>query len=280
MVLNVLLLALTALVLVYALIVLRVYLVQSRRIYRPLRDHIDTPVAHGYAFEDISFESRDGVRLNGWFVPHPDAAYVLLFFHGNTRNISYCIHSISLYRELGFSIFLFDYRGYGRSEGSPSEQGLYLDAEAAWRWLVETRGIRPDRIVLHGRSLGAAVATRLASRQSPAALVIESTFTSLPEVAADLYPLLPARLLMRQRFPVREHLKQVRCPVLVAHGREDELIPYRHGQALFEAANEPKSFMEIQGRHYDGHVASGRNYYEGLAAFYQRFLQNGSDPVQ
>ncbi len=280
MVLNVLLMALAALVIVYALIVLRVYISQSRRIYRPLREHIDTPVAHGFAFEDVSFDSIDGVGLHGWFVPHPDAAYVLLFFHGNTRNISYCINSVALYHELGFSIFLFDYRGYGRSGGRPTEQGIHLDAEAAWRWLVETRGIHPDRIVLHGRSLGAAIATRLAARQSPAALVIESTFTSMPEVAAELYPLLPTRLLVRHRYPVREHLKQVHCPVLVVHGREDELIPYRHGQALFEAANEPKAFMDIAGKHYDGHVASGRNYYEGLAAFYERYLRKESEPVQ
>ncbi len=181
--------------------------------------------------------------------------------------------SIALFHELGFSVMLFDYRGFGLSAGAPSEQGVYRDAEAAWRYLVDIRGIAPDRIALHGRSLGAAIATWLASRHTPAALVIESTFTSMPEVAAELYPLLPVRLLMRHRFPVREYLKEVRCPVLVVHGREDELIPYRHGQALFEAANAPKAFMDIAGKHYDGHVASGRNYYEGLASFYERYLK-------
>jgi uncharacterized protein len=274
MILNLLLAFLAAVVIIYALIVYRVYVSQSRRIYRPLRDIIDTPAAHGFAYEDIDFVSRDGVRLHGWFVPNADARYVLLFFHGNTRNISHGINSIALFHELGFSTFVFDYRGYGRSEGKPSEQGTCLDAEAAWRWLVETRGFAPERIVLHGRSLGAAIATWLAARHEPAALVIESTFTSMPEVAAELYPLLPARLLMRYRYPVRDYLKQVHCPVLVVHGREDELIPYRHGQALFEAANEPKVFMDIEGKHYDGHMASGRHYYEGLAAFYERHLKS------
>ncbi len=273
MLMYVLLALLIAALVVYALIVLRVYVNQSRRIYKPLREIIDTPDAHGFAYEDVELVADDGVRLHGWFVPNAEADHVLLYFHGNTRNISHAIHSIELFQELGFSVFLFDYRGYGRSEGVPDEQGTYRDAEAAWRWLVETRGLAPDRIVLHGRSLGAAIASWLAARHTPAALVIESTFTSMPEVAAELYPLLPARLLMRCRYPVRENLRKVRCPVLVVHGREDELIPYRHGQALFEAANEPKVFMDIEGRHYDGHIASGRRYFEGLAAFYARHLK-------
>ncbi len=271
--LTVLLIVLAVIAAVYALIVLRVCIGESRRVYKPLRDLVDVPDAHGFACEDIRFQSEDGVELHGWFVPKPGADHVLLFFHGNTRNISHSVGSIALFHELGFSVMLFDYRGYGQSGGRPGEQGIYRDAEAAWRYLVESRGIPSDRIVLHGRSLGAAIATRVASRHTPAALVIESTFTSMPEVAAELYPLLPVRQLMRNHFPTLEYLKQVRCPVLVVHGREDELIPYRHGQALFEAANEPKVFMDIEGKHYDGHVSSGRNYFEGLAAFYERYLK-------
>lgn len=277
--LNALLAVLAAVVAVYALIVLRVYATQARRIYKPLRELIDAPDAHGFAYEDVDFTSADGVALHGWFVPNPDSDRVLLFFHGNTRNISHCIGSIALFHGLGFSTFLFDYRGYGRSGGRPSEEGTALDAEAAWRWLVETRGIAPGRIVFHGRSLGAAIAAQLAAARGPAALVVESTFTSMPELAAELYPLLPARRLMRYRYPVREYLKQVRCPVLIVHGHEDELIPYGHGRALFEAANEPKAFMDIEGRHYDGHAASGRSYYEGLTAFYERYLgKSGMTP--
>lgn len=274
--LNVLWYLLAVMVVCYLLVVLWMSLGQSRRLFKPLREIIDTPDAHGYDYEDVTFASSDGVTLHGWYVPHRDATHCVLFFHGNTRNISHCIHTIDLFQELGFSTLLFDYRGYGRSSGTPDEQGIYDDAAAAWRYLVETRGMRPDRIVLHGRSLGAAIASWLAAHQAPAALVIESTFTSLPDVAAELYPMLPARLLARHKFPVREHLQRVQCPLLVVHGMEDELIPYRHGRALFDLAPEPREFLDIEGRHFDGYLASGRHYYEGLAGFFARHLKQNS----
>lgn len=261
-----------ALLTIYLLIVLWMYVNQSRRIFRPLRPLMATPADHGLEYEDVEFLASDGIRLHGWFIPRQGADHVVLFLHGNARNISHYITTAALYHELGYHILLFDYRGYGRSAGRPDEAGVYLDAEAAWRCLVEDRGYVPDRIAVHGRSLGAAIASRLATRHTPAALVIESTFTSMPDLAAELFPLLPARLLMSHRFPVRDNLRQVKCPVLVVHGREDELIPYRHGLALYEAANEPRELLDIEGRHFDGYLASGRHYLEGLSGFFRRHL--------
>jgi fermentation-respiration switch protein FrsA (DUF1100 family) len=257
---------------IYAFLMLWTYVRQSGRVYRPLREMVAEPAAHGYRYEDVSFTTEDGVRLHGWYVPHPDARYVMLFFHGNTRNISWCMDSLELFHRLGFSTFMFDYRGYGRSEGRPDEQGTYRDAMAAWEYLVRERGVEAGRIVLLGRSLGGAVAAWLAARQTPRALVLESTFLSFPDVAAELHPRLPARLLARYRYPVKEYLREVRCPVLVVHSTDDELIPYRHGRALYDLANEPKRLVSIAGPHYNGYILSGEQYAEGLARFFAEYL--------
>lgn len=256
----------------YALILLWVYARQSRRVYRPLRELIAAPAARGLAYDDVIFTAEDGVRLHGWYVPRADARYVLLFFHGNTRNISWCLDSLELFHRLGFSTFLFDYRGYGRSEGRPDEAGTYRDARAAWEYLVRERGIEAGRIVMLGRSLGGAIAAWLAARHAPRALVLESTFLSFPDVAAELHPRLPARLLARYRYPVKEYLREVRSPVLVIHSRDDELIPYRHGCQLYEVAGEPKRLASIAGPHYNGYLLSGEQYAEALARFFAEHL--------
>jgi pimeloyl-ACP methyl ester carboxylesterase len=261
-----------AVALVYAAASWRLYAVQGSRIFRPLRDIVATPADHGLAYDEVGFDTADGLRLNGWYVPRAGARYLLMFFHGNTRNISHCLDSVLLFHRLGFNVFLFDYRGYGRSEGEPSEQGTYADAEAAWRYLASQRGAEPGSTVMLGRSLGAAIASWLAARRPPRLLVLESTFTSLPEVAAERYPWLPARLLARHHYPVARHLPRIHCPVLILHSREDEVIGFHHGTRLYEAANPPKEFLEIAGRHYDGYRTSGARYADGLAAFFDRYL--------
>jgi len=263
--------------LAYLLACAYLYLAQGRQIFKPLRDIEATPADYGLPYEDIDFRSGDSVRLNGWYVPCVGARHALMFFHGNTRNISYCLDSVSLFHRLGFHVFLFDYRGYGRSEGRPGEQGTYLDAEAAWQYLVETRRIDAATIVMLGRSLGAAIASWLAVRHQPQALVIESTFTSLPDVAAEMYPYLPARLLARHRYPVARYLPQVHCPLLVVHSREDEITRFHHATALYAVANEPKELFEISGRHYDGYSTSGKTYEQGLDRFVRRYLTLNGD---
>ncbi|MGE0226850.1 MAG: alpha/beta hydrolase [Acetobacteraceae bacterium] len=258
--------------LAYASFMLWVYTRQSRRMYRPLREIVAVPAERGFVYEDVGFAAADGTRLHGWYVPCPGARYVLLFLHGSTRNISWCLDTLELFHRMGFSTFLFDYRGYGLSEGRPDEEGTYRDAAAAWDYLVHERAFEAGRIVVMGRSLGGAVASWLAARHPPRALVLESTFLSFPDLAAVLHPRLPARLLARYRYPVKDYIRQVRCPVLLVHSRDDDLIPYQHASMLYGIANEPKRLVDIAGPHYDGYLLSGDRYIDGLARFFGEFL--------
>ena len=259
----------------YAGAMLHVYRNQERLLYLPRRELAATPAALGLDYEEEYFAAADGVRLHGWFVPCAGARHVLCFFHGNRGNIGDRLETIEMFHGMGFSLFLFDYRGYGRSEGFPGEEGTYRDGEAAWQRLCD-RGFAPDRIILFGRSLGAAIAAAVAARHAPAALVLESTFTSLPEAAAVHYPYLPVRFLVRHRYPVIEFVRRIRCPLLIVHSREDEVIPFSHAERLYAAAHPPKEFLEIQGRHYQGYLTSGSLYTEGLQRFFQRHLVDPS----
>ncbi|HHH35859.1 MAG TPA: alpha/beta hydrolase [Gammaproteobacteria bacterium] len=258
----------------------RLYFGQARRLYLASRDMVTTPAAHGYDYESVHFPTADGLTLHGWFVPRADATHVLCFFHGNRGNISNRMETIELFHAMGFSLFLFDYRGYGESEGVPDEAGTYLDGAAAWHHLTRMRGVDAGRIVMLGRSLGAAIAAATAVHHRPAALVLESTFTSLPEAAAAHHPLLPVRLLARYRYPVEDFVRRIHCPILVIHSREDEVIPYAQGRRLFAAAHPPKEFLEIGGRHYDGYLTSGARYVQGLKDFFRRHLKDFSPPTE
>jgi len=243
------------------------FIFQSRYIYYPERVLSADPGSIGLHFESVSFETQDGVKLSGWFIPTESARGVILFCHGNAGNISHRLDSIQIFHQLGLDVFIFDYRGYGQSQGKPTEQGTYTDVEAAWRYLVEERQVSPDDVIVFGRSLGAAVAVWLAQSHTPRALILESTFTSLPDIAARLYPYLPVRLLLRFEYNTAEYLGRVNCPVLIVHSRDDEIMPFSHGRQLFEIANEPKEFLEITGTHNEGFVTSGKHYEEGLNAF-------------
>lgn len=246
------------------------YLYQDRLVYFPERTLTATPTQAGLAYEPVRFITADGVGLSGWFIPAPNARGTLLFCHGNAGNISHRLESIRQFHQLGLDVFIFDYRGYGESEGVPSEEGTYLDAEAARRYLVEERQRVPARMVYFGRSLGAAVAAWLAIRHPPRALIVESSFTSVPDFGAEIYPWLPVRWLARLQYPTREYLQQTRAPVLVVHSREDEIVPFRHAEALYAAANPPRELLEIRGGHNDGFLVSGRRYIEGVDAFLRR----------
>jgi fermentation-respiration switch protein FrsA (DUF1100 family) len=258
---------LAAVAVAYAFIATTMFLFQERLVYFPLRELTATPADRGLDYEEIELLTEDGVKLHGWFVPAPAARAVLLYFHGNAGNISHRIERITLFHRLRLDVLIIDYRGYGRSQGRPSEQGTYRDAAAAWRHLTETRAIPPERIVLFGRSLGAAVAARLATEVAPGALVLEAGFTSLPELGQELYPWLPVKWLARLHYPVKDHLARVRCPVLVVHSRDDEIVPFHHGEALYAHALPPKQFLAITGGHNDSFLLAGRAYVDGLDAF-------------
>jgi len=243
------------------------FIFQSHYIYYPERVLSVTPRSIGLDFENIHFETADGLKLSGWFVPSESARGVILFCHGNAGNISHRLDSIQIFHQLGLDVFIFDYRGYGQSEGKPTEQGTYKDAEAAWRYLIEERQVKPNEVIIFGRSLGGAVASWLAQSHKPGALILESTFTSLPDIAAGLYPYLPVRLLLRFEYNTAEYLGRVDCPVLIVHSRDDEIMPFNHGQQLFESAKEPKKFLETTGTHNNGFITSGKRYEDGLHTF-------------
>jgi len=257
-------------VLGYGAIMLRVYLTQSSRIYIPSRTMVTTPGYFGYRYEIAVFQTTDGITLHGWFMPHEQTQRVVLFCHGNRGNISEYMETIAIFQRMGMAIFVFDYRGYGLSEGQPDEEGTYRDAAAAWSYLVNRRGLNPADIIIMGRSLGAAIASDLATRNTPRALVLESTFTSLPTAAAELHPLLPVSLMSRYRYPVLENVKKVTCPVLVIHSPEDEVILFPHAEKLYAAAAEPKEFLTITGNHFQGYLASGSLYTDSLNEFLHR----------
>jgi len=253
----------------YGLLVVVVYFMQGRMLYLadvPGRALVMTPTDVGIDYEDVSIETTDGVTLHGWYITGR-SSQVLLFFHGNAGNISHRLDSIAQFLGLGFSVFIIDYRGYGQSEGRTTEKGIYRDADAAWRYLVEVRGVVASDIVIFGRSLGASVASRLATQHQPLALILESSFTSVPDIAQELYPWLPVRWLSRLSHATRDHVRDVHCPVLIVHSRDDEIIPFRHSERILASANEPRTLLAIRGTHNDAFVRDERNYVAGLRAF-------------
>ncbi|HPN84655.1 MAG TPA: alpha/beta hydrolase, partial [Victivallales bacterium] len=176
------------------------------------------------------------------------------------------LHSIQVFNKMRCNVLIFDYRGYGRSEGSPSEKGTYLDADAAYDYLMK-KGIPEKEIIIFGRSLGGAVAVDLASRNNPSALIIESTFSSIPDMAAKLYPFLPARLLCVIKYDSLMKIEKIKCPLLVVHSPHDEIIPFEMGRKIYEKAKEPKRFLEIIGSHNEGYIDSGNLYEDGILDF-------------
>jgi fermentation-respiration switch protein FrsA (DUF1100 family) len=258
--------------LAYAALLVLVYLFQSHLVYFPQigRELVATPLSYGLAHEAVTIRTEDGEKLAAWWLPAAPARGAVLLFHGNAGNISHRVDYLAMFHRLGYSSLIVDYRGYGESTGSPSEAGTYRDAEAAWRWLTDERGVRASDIVLFGESLGGAVAAWLAARVSPRALVLASSFTSVPDLGAEVYPFLPVRWLSRFSYDTLAALERVRAPVLVAHSPEDEIVPYRHGLRLYAAAREPKAFLVLAGGHNEGFVFARPEWVAQLAAFLER----------
>lgn len=203
--------------------------------------------------QDAWMTAADGTRLHGWYVRHPKPKAHALLLHGNSGNVTYLADSLRLLnRKHDLSVLALDYRGFGRSEGTPSEKGILLDARAARDWLAEKEGIAGEDVVLMGQSLGGGVAIDVAAEDGCRGLVIASTFTSLPAVAQHHVPWMPMWLLMSMRMNSLEKIKRYHGPVLISHGDADEVVPYKHGEALYKAAPGPKQFITVKGgKHND-----------------------------
>lgn len=261
-----------AVVVLYVVILVIMYFLQPGMVYFPSRAMELTPANIGLDFEEVDLKSSDGVNIHGWFVPADSGRATLLFCHGNGGNISNRLESIQQFHQLGLSVFIFDYHGYGRSGGKPGEKETYLDAEAAWEYLTAARNIDPGSIIIFGRSLGGAVATWLAVQYQSGAIIIESSFSSLPDIAARHYPFLPVKWLARFRYNSAENMAKIHAPVLIIHSPDDDLIPYDHGRKLFDLAGEPKEFLEISGGHNDGFLVSDIPYRQGIDAFVSKYF--------
>lgn len=240
----------------YAVLVLLAWALQDRLLYIPDRTLDADPGVVGLDHREVTFTTEDGVTLHGWLVPHPDARFTVLFCHGNAGDIADRLFTLQVLHDLGLSVLIFDYRGYGRSEGSPSESGLYDDARAAWRFLVEDEGLPPEHVVVWGRSLGGAVAADLARQVRVGGLVVESTFNRAIDVARRHYGWLPVGRLMRFRFDAAEAVAATDVPKLFLHSPDDEVIPYELGTRLYDAAAPPKRRVDLRGGHNDGFGSS------------------------
>jgi hypothetical protein len=243
-------------------------LFERSRIFKPIRVVGSDPSAVGLAFEEIQFIAEDGVILHGWWVEAEKAPATILYFHGSAGNIGDRIETVQALHRLGLHIFLFDYRGYGQSRGFPSEKGTYRDARAAYE-VVRARYADVDEppVLFYGRSLGAAIAIRLAGERHTQGLITEAAFTSIPDLGSELFPALPVRSLGRIKYDSLSRISRLTAPLLLAHSLDDILIPFEHGKRLHEAASEPKQFVELRGAHAEPGWLHTPAYWEILKTF-------------
>lgn len=240
---------------------------QSRTVFKPLRDIVATPRDLGIDYIDVNIKTKDGLNINGWYIKGRPKEYTILILHGNGGNISNRLEFISMFYEMGLSVFIIDYRGYGRSEGSPTEKGTYLDSEAAWQYIVKEKNTDPKKTVILGRSLGGPVAARLASKHEPAGLILDSTFSSLAKLASELYYGLPLQNFIRIKYDTLGYLKNVRVPVLFIHSVEDDYIDIQHSIVMHEQRLKESALLKIRGGHNDNYIVSKGIYIEGLKKF-------------
>ena len=246
---------------------LAMFFFQPGMVFFPYRSLSESPADWGLEYEDVFLRTADDMQLHGWYIPHRHARQTLLFFHGNAGNISHRGDSIKIFHRLGLNVLIIDYRGYGRSQGRPSEKGLYADAHSAWQYLIQERMQPRQNIIIFGRSLGGAVAVQLAAEVQPGGLILESVFSSARDIAHALLPGLSRIIWLRFNFDNKEVIKQVYSPLLILHSPDDEIIPFTSGQRVFNAANRPKQFIQLQGSHNSGFLQSQPDYERHLENF-------------
>ncbi|MBC8282786.1 MAG: alpha/beta hydrolase [Nitrospinae bacterium] len=232
------------------------------------------PASLGLQVRDVYFQSDDGVKLHGWFVASPNARATLLWFHGNAGNLSHRLDNIQRLLPLNLNIFIFDYRGYGRSEGEPDEKGIYKDSQAAYNKVLELEGVSVESLFLFGRSLGGICAVETALNNKAQGLILESVFTSASDMSRKIFPLIPLGWAIRSKLDAIGKVSQLTMPKLFLHGNRDEIVPFDLGRKLFDAASEPKTFYTIEGAgHNDTYIMGGRDYFSALDGFISETLK-------
>jgi len=250
------------------------YIMQPKFLYSPVREVFNTPAELGLDFEDVVFKSADGLDLSGWYISAKNSKLTVLFCHGNGGNIGHRLDSINIFHNLGLNCFIFDYRGYGNSPGKPSEEGTYTDAMSAYKWLTEEKKTPAKDIIIFGRSLGGTIAAQLASKVEARALVVESAFTSYVDIGKEYYLYMPVRWFAKFAYRTIDYVRDVHCPIMLIYSRNDEVVPYKFGLELYEAANEPKEFIEIFGGHNDCFIVSGEIYTEVWEKWLKLIIEN------
>lgn len=275
-------LVLVAVLLFHVLLVGAVMIGEEKFIFLPTRypdGAWDLPTGGAYSVEEAYFHASDGVRLHAWFYRSPGATGTVLYLHGNAGNLTYFTPVMEALADVPLDVCAVDYRGYGRSEGTPDETGVYQDADAAWRWLTTEKKIPPDRIFIHGFSLGGAVAAELASRVPCGALILESTFTSIPDVAGRKFPWLPMRWLMRTRMDTLSRIPGIRAPKLFLHSRDDEVFPFSMSERLHALAPDPKRLIPFEKSGHNDLVADQRDrYIDAIRGFVNDVIPGTKQP--
>lgn len=259
---------LLSLFIILVLFVIYLRYIERRSLFYPTKEIEFLPKDIGLVFEDIFFKTPDNLELNGWFVLSKDARYTILFCHGNAGNISHRLEKLKFFQELGCNIFIFDYRGYGKSKGRPSEEGLYHDARGAYNYLL-SRKIHPEQIIGYGESIGGAVIIDLASKSSLRALIIDSSITNSKDMVKIIYPFLPYWV-FSSRWDALNKIRSITIPKLIIHSINDEIVPYKLGRKLFESAPEAKEFLKIRGGHNSSFFESEQILQEKIADFLKR----------
>jgi fermentation-respiration switch protein FrsA (DUF1100 family) len=254
-----------------ALLIVFLRYFEKSNLYFPLSRFDGTPADVGLEYENVNLVTNDGVKIHGWFVPAWYPRATIIFSHGNGGNISHRLAKLQMLNKLNLSVLIYDYRGYGQSEGSPDEEGLYLDAEAAYDYLVNEKGLPSESIIAFGESLGSAVSSDLALKHKIKGIIIEEGFPSVKAVAMHYFPFIP-NFIYKSKFDSMEKLKAAKMPKLFFHSIDDEIIPYGMGQRLFDAAAEPKEFIELKGGHNDAFIVSEELFVNGIDVFVDRLL--------
>ena len=251
----------------YSGVLASLYIWQDKLIFFPSKEIIETPKDYNLPYKDLYFSLDSQTKIHAWLIENPKAKSVIILCHGNAGNIANRLHLIYHIYQMNFSILIFDYPGFGKSTGKVNEESSYQAAQKSWDYLVEEKKVKSNHIIIWGRSIGGAIAAHLAKNKQAEALILESSFTSLLSIAKKQFPVFPIKQIARYSYDTSKIIAEIKIPTLIIHSKEDEIIPFTHGEELYKKANEPKQFLEIKGSHNEGWFISRKKYFKEIKEF-------------